>query len=39
MRPSSHNHGISSNLRLCLGAACPFAPTRKLWMKMGLELE
>lgn len=24
---------------LCLGAACPFASTRKLWTTMGLELE
>uniref|UniRef100_K3Z2N4 Uncharacterized protein n=1 Tax=Setaria italica TaxID=4555 RepID=K3Z2N4_SETIT len=39
MRPSSHNRGMSSDLRLCLGAACPFASTRKLWTTMGLELE
>jgi len=34
-----HNRGMSSDLRLCLGAACPFASTRKLWTTMGLELE
>ncbi|TVU05961.1 hypothetical protein EJB05_49147, partial [Eragrostis curvula] len=34
MRPSSHNRGMSSDLRLCLGAACPFASTRKQWTTM-----